>query len=220
MVNLQALLPFTLPFPHWVAEDFLDEHAVRAINRSWPTLATPGFNVETGVAAKSKGAMLFPERLPHPAMELAEYLNGPEALGYLSGLVEMDLLPDPWLHEGPRVPMLGGGLHEIFPGGLLKIHVDFERHPSGLKRVANLLIYLNEDWNEGWGGDLELHGSTVKTIAPIGGRAVLFVTTPESFHGHPHPLACPIDRTRRSLALCYYAKSDDANQRPKTVYRR
>jgi hypothetical protein len=32
----------------------------------------------------------------------------------------------------------------------------------------------------------------------------LFSTTSESYHGHPNPLTCPPDRTRKSLALYYY----------------
>jgi hypothetical protein len=32
----------------------------------------------------------------------------------------------------------------------------------------------------------------------------LFSTTSNSYHGHPNPLTCPPDRTRKSLALYYY----------------
>ena len=31
-----------------------------------------------------------------------------------------------------------------------------------------------------------------------------FSTSERSFHGHPHPLACPAGRTRKSLAIYYY----------------
>jgi hypothetical protein len=208
------------PFTHWIADDFIDADTLRAINREWPRDESDGWRIETGVGAASKGSMLFPRRLPPAAQALAEELNDPEALARLSELVGIELHPDPWLHEGPLSPALGGGLHEIHRGGLLKVHVDFEKHPSGLRRVVNLLVYLNEDWQEEWGGALELHGKSVATIHPFGGRAVLFVTGPDSWHGHPKPLACPSNRTRRSLALYYYAESAERAQRPKTVYRR
>src|SRR5207302_104354 len=35
---------------------------------------------------------------------------------------------------------------------------------------------------------------------------VVFSTTSTSFHGHPEPLNCPEDRTRKSMALYYYSK--------------
>ena len=37
-------------------------------------------------------------------------------------------------------------------GGFLNMHVDFNIHPhTGLKRVANAIIYLNDDWESDWG---------------------------------------------------------------------
>ena len=33
----------------------------------------------------------------------------------------------------------------------------------------------------------------------------MFGTTSFSYHGHPHPLACPGGRTRKSIALYYYS---------------
>ena len=37
----------------------------------------------------------------------------------------------------------GGGLHEIKKGGLLKVHTDFNKHPSNnFDRRINVLIYL------------------------------------------------------------------------------
>ena len=219
MIDFDALQRLRKPFPHWVADAFIDDDQLRAINAAWPTDAHPGWMVETSVGTAAKGQVLFPCRLPAPAQDLAEALCSPAALERLSALVGYELLADPWLHEGPPTPRLGGGLHEIYPGGLLNVHVDFERHPSGLKRVANLLLYLNEEWRVEWGGALELHGKSVRSIVPAGGRAVFFETTPDSWHGHPHPLQCPPGRTRRSLALYYYAQVDGGEQRPKTVYR-
>lgn len=219
MVDLNSLEARGEPFEHWVADDFVDADTVRAINAQWPKDGAEGWRVETGVATTSKGSMLFPRRLPDAAQALAESLCSKESMAHLSGLVGLELLADPWMHEGPTTPALGGGLHEIHRGGLLKIHVDFEKHPIGLRRVVNLLVYLNEDWQEEWGGELELHGNTIERIVPMGARAVLFVTGPDSWHGHPHPLACPSNRSRRSLALYYYAKQG-GEQRPKTVYRR
>ena len=83
-------------------------------------------------------------------------------------------------------------------------------HPRlKLYRRLNLLIYLNKDWQEGWGGALELWDRTgqrcVLAIPPVFNRAVLFDTSNFSYHGHPHPLACPPERSRKSVALYYYS---------------
>lgn len=220
MPDFAALQHRSKPFDHWVGDGFVDRDTVAAINAAWPQDGTDGWRHEDGVGGK-KSSLLFPKRLPAPAQALAAELFGEEARARLSAAVGMQLLPDPWFLEGPETPRLGGGLHEIHPRGLLKVHVDFERHPSGLRRVANLLIYLNEDWKEEWGGALELHDGRDRpraVIPPIGGRAVLFLTTPQSWHGHPHPLACPAGKTRRSLALYYYA-AGASGDRAKTIYR-
>jgi Rps23 Pro-64 3,4-dihydroxylase Tpa1-like proline 4-hydroxylase len=130
-------------------------------------------------------------------------LNGNPFLGILEKITAIDnLIADPH--------MFGGGVHQTSPGGYLKIHADFNKHPNfGLDRRLNLLIYLNDNWLPEYGGDLELWAPDmrrcVQKIAPTAGRCVIFQTTTTSFHGHPHPLTCPDDRGRKSIALYYYS---------------
>src|SRR5205823_97053 len=77
-----------------------------------------------------------------------------------------------------------------------------------LQRRLNLLVYLNKDWERGYEGNLELWDMNEKKrladIAPLFNRAVLFETNEVSYHGHPHPLNCPQNMTRKSLAVYYY----------------
>src|ERR1700679_1688984 len=42
-------------------------------------------------------------------------------------------------------------------------------------------------------------------ILPLFNRCAIFSTTSTSYHGHPTPLACPPDRTRKSMATYYYS---------------
>ena len=44
----------------------------------------------------------------------------------------------------------------------------------------------------------------MRRIVPAFNRAVVFETTPVSFHGVPEAIACPAGRTRKSLALYYF----------------
>jgi hypothetical protein len=106
--------------------------------------------------------------------------------------------------------ILGGGLHQIQPGGRLNIHVDYSHHPeTQLNRRLNLLIYLNRNWREEYGGHFELWDREIKNcvrrVLPSYNRCVIFATSSFSYHGHPEPLTCPPDRSRKSLALYYYS---------------
>jgi hypothetical protein len=131
-----------------------------------------------------------------------EAINGDEFVGLLSEITGISpLYPDAMLH--------GGGAHEILPGGYLNVHTDFNFHPHLRKlRALNLLLYLNADWKPEWNGAIELWDPDMLArharIEPIINRMVLFQTNEVSFHGHPMPLSCPQERTRRSLAVYYY----------------
>jgi 2-oxoglutarate-Fe(II)-dependent oxygenase superfamily protein len=123
-------------------------------------------------------------------------------VGFLEQLTGIEgLIPDPYFW--------GGGLHQITRGGYLKVHADFNRYSKlRLDRRLNLLLYLNRDWKEEYGGHLELWNEQMTTcerkILPIFNRCVVFSTTDYSYHGHPDPLNCPEQQTRKSLALYYY----------------
>jgi hypothetical protein len=100
---------------------------------------------------------------------------------------------------------------------MLKIHADFNKHPrTKLDRRLNVLVYLNENWDESYGGHFELWDKEMKgcqkKILPFFNRMALFSTTSDSYHGHPNPLTCPPDRTRKSLALYYYTNGRPAEE--------
>ncbi len=67
---------------------------------------------------------------------------------------------------------------------------------------------MNKDWQEDWGGHLELWEKDMSKcavkISPSFNRLVIFETNDDSFHGHPDPLLCPDNVTRKSMALYYY----------------
>ena len=138
-------------------------------------------------------------------------MNGYEMLQFLEALTGIEgLIPDPYFG--------GGGLHQIEPGGFLKIHADFNVHPKlKLDRRLNLLTYLNKDWRDEWGGHLELWNAPMterrQRIAPLFNRTVVFSTTDTSFHGHPHPLTSPPGVTRKSVSLYYYTAGRPQEER-------
>jgi len=127
-----------------------------------------------------------------------------------------DLETDPHLH--------GAGLHAYPKGGKLDVHLDYSIHPiSGKERRLNLIVYLNRDWKEEYGGHLQLWDAELETctelILPTLNTAVLFRTSDISYHGVPKPISCPEGMFRKSLAI-YYVSPARANipLRPKAEF--
>ncbi len=141
--------------------------------------------------------------LPPPVARVIHEAHSPRFLRWLEALTgERALIPDPYLE--------GGGVHQIARGGFLKVHADFNWSKQlQLYRRLNLLLYLNRAWQPQWGGALELWSADmsacVRAIPPEANTMVVFTTDDKSFHGHPHPLACPEGVTRDSIALYYYS---------------
>jgi hypothetical protein len=106
--------------------------------------------------------------------------------------------------------LVGGGIHITGPGGRLDVHVDFNYIADRkLHRRLNLLLYLNEPWQENWGGQFQLWDKDVKrceaTFAPVFNRCVIFETNEISFHG-VNPVSPDASGPRKSFATYYYTK--------------
>lgn len=198
------------PWKHWIIRDLIPESTIAEINSSWPPLRDRRWNSKKKEFS-FKSHISDIRRISYPANEVILWLNSKPFLSYLSSLTGIpNLLADETLE--------GGGLHNIRAGGYLKTHIDFNRLDiNGWYRRLNLLVYLNEVWEEKWGGYLSLYARDPEndnewyktpeaSYAPVAGTSILFETTEESFHGHPEPLACPKSITRRSIAIYYYTK--------------
>jgi len=189
------------PFPHIVLDDFLEAGVLNRVLADFPS------DKDRDYFDRDQERFKFqypPQGLQSGIIRnLFSELNSEAFLGFLEELTGIKgLIADPYF--------VGGGLHETKRGGHLGVHADFNVHEElKLERRLNLLVYLNEDWDEEYGGQLELWDKDMKECAvrvePIFGRAVIFNTTLDSFHGHPEPLNCPPNRTRRSIATYYYS---------------
>lgn len=193
------------PFPHIIMEDFLPKDFLRDLLTEFPDSSGKSFFDRDQERYK---VQMPPSEIPGRRLRnLVTELNSPAVLRFLQAMTGINsLIPDPYF--------MGGGLHETRSGGHLGIHADFNIHkPLKLERRLNLLIYLNDDWSEDWGGHLELWDKSMRhcchRVAPLLGRAVVFNTSLDSFHGQPDPVRCPPDRARRSIATYYYTASDD-----------
>lgn len=189
------------PFPHIYFDNFLPVEAAEAALNQFPEpreLTWQKFDT----ALEKKLAFDAVEKLPGGDREVLYFLNSRPMLEFLETLTGIQgVIPDPYF--------VGGGLHQIKPGGKLGVHVDFNVHTKlKLDRRINVLVYLNKDWKEEYGGHFELWNREMTKaevkILPLFNRCAIFSTTSWSFHGHPEPLTCPLDRTRKSIATYYY----------------
>jgi Rps23 Pro-64 3,4-dihydroxylase Tpa1-like proline 4-hydroxylase len=190
------------PFPHIYFDDFLPVAAAEAALKDFPEpkqLTWTEFDRPT----ERKLAFDEVEKLPPSVRDVLYFLNSRPMLQFLEVLTGIKgVIPDPYF--------VGGGLHQIKPGGNLEVHADFNFHTKlKLDRRINVLIYLNKDWKEEYGGHFELWNRDMtaaeQKILPLFNRCAIFSTTSYSYHGHPTPLACPPDRTRKSMATYYYS---------------
>jgi Rps23 Pro-64 3,4-dihydroxylase Tpa1-like proline 4-hydroxylase len=190
------------PFPHAVIDGLFDDAQLEAVLHDFPDARGMRWMAFDNPMEKKLGWYHGQSTLTDRVRRFLDALNGFEMLQWLEALTGIDgLIPDPYFG--------GGGLHQIEPGGYLKVHADFNVHPKlKLDRRLNLLVYLNKDWREEYGGHLELWDAEMracrKRILPLFNRAVIFSTNDTSFHGHPHPLASPEGVTRKSVSLYYY----------------
>jgi Rps23 Pro-64 3,4-dihydroxylase Tpa1-like proline 4-hydroxylase len=190
-----------LPFPHIVFDNFFDDAVLNKVISEFPEKNDIDWkNYYDGNQVK-----LANENEINMGVFTRYFLyclNSSMFLTFLEKLTGIpNLISDPYFR--------GGGLHNIPKGGKLGVHIDFNKHQKyNLDRRLNLLIYLNKEWKEEFGGHIELWDQEmtkcVTKVLPIFNRMVIFTTTSTSFHGHPEPLNCPQGKSRKSLALYYY----------------
>ena len=190
------------PYPHAVIDNLFDDRVLSEIVDAFPEEDWPNWR-EFATPEEDKLGTRDASLIPPKILSFLALLNSAPFVEFLETLTGVHgLIPDPYFD--------GGGLHKIVRGGRLEIHADFNRHRKmKLDRRINLLIYLNKDWREDYGGHLELwdRGMTAcqRKVLPTFNRTVFFCTTDFTYHGHPEPLRCPADMARRSLALYYFS---------------
>ena len=203
------------PCPHIYFDDFLPEGVAQKVFEEFPNPDDKIWTRNYSDEHQYKMACEDPTKFPPSIRETLEQLNSSEFIDFLEKLTGIEgLIPDPHYR--------GGGLHQIIPGGFLKVHVDFNWHKRlKLERRLNLLLYLNKNWKDEYGGHFELWNKEMTQaevkILPKFNRIALFSTSEDSFHGHPDPITCPDGMTRKSLALYYYtspAQEKDAMAMP------
>lgn len=206
---LKAEFDAAEPFRHVVIDELLDPAFAAEAAASFPSFEEArqmGFGFDF-VNERAKVQITEAGKFPAPIRRLHEALASPAFLADLEHVTGI-----PRLLADER--LAGGGMHVTGPHGRLDVHVDFNFEPArALHRRLNILVYLNADWDDAWGGEVELWDARVREcrrrLAPRLNRCVLFETSEISFHG-VRPLRCPPDRARQSFAAYYYTREPPA----------
>ena len=197
------------PFCHVVIPDFLETDLCRRLRADFP-----GFDKERALnemgEVGGKAVRMDVREISQAYRDMDRWLQTSEFLDYVSRVTGIsDLLYDP--------DYIGGGTHENRHGQGLDAHVDFNYHPrTHWHRRLNLIVYLNEEWDEDWGGCLDLHADPwnpthdrLIRIPPLFNHCAIFETTEHSWHGFEEivlPEARRSQVSRKSFAIYLYSR--------------
>jgi Rps23 Pro-64 3,4-dihydroxylase Tpa1-like proline 4-hydroxylase len=215
-INLDNCNYLNEPFPHCVIDNFFNKTIAEQLHNNILSLklgdANRKFVNKKDKHQYNKFGFSNINSFPSSLKETFVYLNSKEFIKKLEKLTGINNIIY-GIYE-----LNGAGIHMIKNEGYLKMHTDFniysDRKLGKLDRRINLLIYMNKDWHNEYGGDLLMYNpltdpkmKKVKQIKPLFNRAVIFNTTNRSVHGHPKPLCVPKDIYRKSIAVYYYTKN-------------
>ena len=194
------------PFPHSIIKNFLPNNLIQKAESEFISFRKT-FSAGNILFQKTKKSSENYYEMPKTIKKIIDFFYSEDFLKILEKKFNLKNVEADWgLH--------GGGMHESFKGGFLKVHSDFlYKRKSKRKRVLNILLYLNSNWQKNWGGSIELWDknmkSVKKSVLPELNNAVIFRTDTISNHGFPDPINCPENVSRKSIALYYYVRETE-----------
>lgn len=220
--KLSAEFKNALPFNHVVIDNFFTSEIANEIVASFPDHNSDAWTVSYNNPVENKKACSHWDKFPGPIYNALFYLCSADFIKIIEQITQTpSVLADYGLH--------GGGMHSHNRGGKLNVHKDYSLHPKiPYMRNFNLIIYMTPNWQDEWGGGLELWSHDNETQMPKEcitkvsnkfNRAILFNTTQNSWHGLPEALTCPDNLARRSLATYYVTPiNEKAENRKRAFY--
>ena len=216
------------PFSYVIIDNFLKEEYLEELYKNYPMIDETWHKYNNPLEVKYAYDNL--NNMPEVYKNFFYYLNSDlfiDELKEITGICNLEY--DPYLH--------GAGIHSMPNRGRLHMHLDYEKHPySGKERRLNLIYFLNKEWKDSWGGELEFWDNELLltpnkliegqipnkkvNIKPVYNRAVFFKTNDISWHGIPEIMSCPNDIQRKSVA-CYWISDLNNNKehyRPKAKF--
>lgn len=187
------------PYKHVKIDGFLDPAFADTLYQNFPGLDKMSRKYAGLNEHKAEGSGF--EHFDPVFTVLRDELNKPEfykALSSITGIEDLYSVED----------AMGAGVHQGGDGSYLDIHIDFNiHHLRNIHRRVNLLIYLNKNWQDSYGGAIELWNKDVtvceKTYMPLFNRCVIFETSEISYHGYGK-VSLPPGESRKSFYGYYY----------------
>ena len=211
------------PYSHVIIDNFWSSKIAKKIAEEIKKFSLQGEHIYIyDNPIEKKVACNNYDKFPPTIYRAISFLNSNNFINIVKKITKKsDLSPDIGLH--------GGGIHIHPNSGKLNIHKDYSIHPKlGKQRLLNLICYMTPNWNENWGGHLELWSHNKKNNQPLNlekkisnrfNRVILFDTTQNSWHGLPQELKMPKGVLRQSLAVYYLTTpKKGASKRDRALY--
>ena len=202
--KLQRQFAEAVPCKHLILDNFLSEDIANQLYENFPKMDE--LNVRRKSLNENKAEGISFRSFSSSFNQVKKYLNTPEMNKWISEVVD---IPDLFSTDDA----LGCGLHQGPPESFVDVHIDVNVNTQkGLHRRINLLIYLNKEWQDDYGGALELWDKEMKecivSTLPNFNRAVIFLTDENSPHGYSK-VNIPDHETRKSMYCYYYTPLTD-----------
>lgn len=187
------------PYKHLVIENFLNADFANSLYENFPGFDLMSRNYKGLNEKKSEGSG-FEKFHPDFSLLRTEIISKEfcALLSQITGIEQLYSVED----------ALGCGVHQGGDGSYLDVHIDFNIHyDRNIHRRVNLLIFLNKNWQESYGGKIELWNKDVsvceQAYLPLINRCVIFETNEISYHGYS-TIHVPEGESRKSFYAYYY----------------
>lgn len=202
----------TPPYPMIVLDNFLPKDVAMSLEQecgSIPNQHWSEFTRKNSYMQECNNLEVAPS-----ATDLVNQLHSQAGMKWLISITGVkDLIPDPYL--------IGAGYSRSYRGDTLQMHTDFNWNDEiKVHRMLSLIVYLNSDWKEEYGGNLKFsdfnNDKIIQDIPPLFNRAVIWRYHKRGFHGVPEPIQCPEGDMRKTFRLFYYVSNAvyNSNDRP------
>lgn len=202
------------PYRHVVIENFLSEETANKLFSNFPDDADMSRHYKGLNEMKSEGSNFgaFDTAFSDVKKALNDE-NFRKTLEKITGITDVFSTDD----------AMGSGVHQGRNGSYLDVHIDFNiHHLSNVHRRLNLLIFLNKNWKESYGGKLELWNADVtkceQEYLPLFNRCVIFETSDISYHGYSK-ITIPANESRKSFFCYYYTKPGKGIKYHDTIFK-
>ncbi|SRR5579883_547957 len=195
--KFSKLFSTATPFPHIVIDNFLNESVANALVEDCPR--TSSMHRCRHYLFANKHELSSWDSLSDAFYSLHQDLLSHEFQLFMRAISGEDVFMD------SKFP---GDLHQGSDGGFLNMHTDFNLHPvenTWLHRL-NVMIYLNKNWQQHYGGYLQLRlglKGAIQEIAPVFNRCIIMLSDNTTYHGYTK-LNLPQGVTRKSIVVNFY----------------